>query len=79
MTMCGGFATVQGLSAGRRKALAHLGVRFEHAARDQIADRSYAGARELGEIVLGVKLLPWVAGEREREPDEPAQSMRPRR
>ena len=75
MTMCGGFVHRAGLVARppQDRSLT-VGVGFQHAARDQIADRGDAGARELGEIVLGVKLLPRVARDREREPDEAAEA-----
>ena len=54
-------------------------VGLQHAARDEIADRRHAGARELGEIILARRTPPTGrSGTRARGPRGP-QSTRPRR
>ena len=61
---------------GGAEPSSHLGVGFEHAARDEVADRGDAGTHEFRDVVLPVPLVPGVARHRQREPDEAREAGR---
>ena len=69
--MCGGFPHRAGRAGdSRREPVGCRRVGVQDAARHHVADRGHAGAGELGDVVLGVELVPRIARHRERERDQ---------